>query len=423
MTIPRYALPSTESIAQTQLANGITILVYENPAVESVVLYGSLCAGSVYEPIELNGLASMTASALMRGTTSRDFETLHSELEDIGAELDFNAAKYRVSFNGRALAEDFETLVEVCVDAIRNPIFDADEIAEERTKRITELNYAHQDTRYMASHTFRKSLYPRNHPFHYSSYGSLNTLPNLSSDDLRSFHQAQYGPEGMLIVVVGAIPADIATAIIAEALSDWENPNQADKPQLPQILLPSKTQFVETQLAGKTQADIVMGLVGPSRYAEDFLPAQIANSILGEFGMMGRVGHVIREQLGLAYYAYSRLDGGEGPGAWTVSVGVAPENITLAVEKAQEEIEKLTTELVSQDDLEDNQAYFTGRLPLRLESNYGLASTIHSIAQYGLGLDYLVEYHAHVYDITRADVLHAAQSYLQADKLVISVAH
>ena len=137
--------------------------------------------------------------------------------------------------------------------------------------------------------------------------------------------------------------------------------------------------------------------------------------------MMGRVGHVIREQLGLAYYAYSRLDGGEGQGAWTITAGVAPENVDLAVEKAREEIRKLSAELVTLDDLEDNQSYFTGRLPLRLESNFGLASTIHAMMQYDLGLDYLVGYHDKIFGITCDDIRHATQHYLHADQLVISV--
>ena len=65
---------------------------------------------------------------------------------------------------------------------------------------------------------------------------------------------------------------------------------------------------------------------------------------------------------------------------------------------------------------------FSGRLPLRLESNAGLASSILSMETYNLGLDYLVKYHDLIYSITREDVLAATQRYLNADKLVIAVA-
>ena len=74
-----------------------------------------------------------------------------------------------------------------------------------------------------------------------------------------------------------------------------------------------------------------MGVIGPARKADDYLAAQLANSVLGEFGMMGRIGKSVREEKGLAYYAFSRLGGGHGPDPWTVSAGVNPENVELAI--------------------------------------------------------------------------------------------
>ena len=82
---------------------------------------------------------------------------------------------------------------------------------------------------------------------------------------------------------------------------------------------------------------------------------------------------------------------------------------------------RLTTEPVSADDLRDNQSYFTGRLPLRLESNSGLATVLHIMERYGLGLDYLTAYHDAVYAITPQDVLEAARAYINPDALIVSV--
>jgi zinc protease len=126
--------------------------------------------------------------------------------------------------------------------------------------------------------------------------------------------------------------------------------------------------------------------------------------------------------LGLAYYAYSRLEGGEGPGAWQVMAGVSPENVSLTIEKAQAEIERLCNELVSEEELDDNQSYFTGRLPLRLESNSGIANILEALERYDLGLDYLANYTQTIRTISREDILSAAQRYLRPERLVISVA-
>lgn len=417
-----YTLPNTENIVRQQLPNGLTILIYENPAVKSVVLRGSLRAGSIYETPKQNGLASLTADALMQGTKTRDFDTIYSSLEDIGAELQFNAGQYRAHFSGRALAEDMPILVELLADSLRNPVFPAEELAEEQTRRLTELHYAEQDTRYRAIRLFYETLYPAHHPYHYATYGSVKTLPTITQADLQEFHTKHYGADGMILTVVGAVNADEVAAQIGEALADWHNPTQPAVPTLPQIELPRQPIERRVSIAGKSQADVVIGSVGPSRYADDFLAASVANSILGEFAMMGRVGDVIREQLGLAYYAYSRLEGGEGPGAWQVMAGVSPENVALTIEKAQAEIKRMTMELVTEAELDDNQSYFTGRLPLRLESNSGIANILEALERYGLGLDYLVNYSETIRSITRDNILAAAQRYLRPENLVIAVA-
>jgi len=422
MTTTTYALPNTSNIVRQRLDNGMTILVYENPAVKSAVMVGSLRAGSIYENPAHNGLASLTADILMRGTKTRDFDQIYSALEDIGAELHFNAGQYRAHFSGRALAEDVPVLVEMLADVLRNPVFPQAEIEEEITRRLTELHYAEQDTRYRAIRLFYEMLYPANHPYHYATYGSPQTLPTLSQADLQAFHTQHYGADGMILTVVGAVNAEEVIAQIGEALDDWQNPAQPTVPTLPQIDLPQQTLIQRVTIAGKSQADVVLGMVGPSRYADDFLAASLANSILGEFGMMGRVGDIIREKLGLAYYAYSRLEGGEGPGAWQVMAGVSPENVEVAIEKAQAEIERLTTALVTEEELDDNQSYFTGRLPLRLESNGGIANILEALERYNLGLDYLVNYTQTIRSITREDILAAAQHYLRPENLVIAVA-
>jgi len=422
MMRPELALPNAETITHAQLENGITVLIYENHNVESVVLQGSLRAGSIYDAAAMNGRASMTAAALMRGTSARDFDQLHSDLEDIGADFYYSTGKFRVDFGGKALAEDFVTLVDVFNDSLRHPTFPAEELIEEQRKRLTELNYAQHNTRYMSSRIFREALYPPVHPFHYSTYGSLDTLPRISRHDLQAFHREQYGPDEMIIVVVGAVNTQETLAVLADALADWHNPQQRPTPQLPPVRAPQALQLVASSIPGKTQTDVVLGTIGPSRTAPAYRAASLVNSILGEFGMMGRVGHVIREELGLAYYAYSRLEAGQGPGTWHITIGVAPEDVELAIEKARKEIQRIISEPLSAEDLADNQSYFSGRLPLRLESSTGLASAIHAMARFDLGLDYLMNYHDEIYSLSREDLLATAQHYLNPDALVIAIA-
>jgi zinc protease len=138
--------------------------------------------------------------------------------------------------------------------------------------------------------------------------------------------------------------------------------------------------------------------------------------------MMGRVGASVREELGLAYYAYSQLAAGVGAGPWYVTAGVNPANVDLAVERIIAEIERLVDEPVSAEELSDNQSYFIGHLPLQLESSEGIAATLHSMELYHLGLDYLLEYPERISALTAADLQRVAQRLLNPKALVIAVA-
>lgn len=416
------SLPNSRNIERVTLPNGVTILIYNNPQVDSFVVRGSLPAGSARDAADRAGVASMTAALLLSGTHSRDFDTLNGALEDIGAELDFDTSHFRVTFTARALSEDLPTLIDILADALQHPTFPPEEVQEERAKRLTELRFGMQNTRYMAARTFRRTLYPPRHPFYHSVYGTLDSLPQITSDDLHAFHRAHYGPQGMIITVAGAVDAETVVRVIDAALGDWQNPRQASLPPVEPIPAPTELQRVDTYIPAKAQSDIVMGTIGPEQHAPDYYPAALANSILGEFGLMGRVGLVIREELGLAYYVYSRLEGGQAQGAWHITAGVAPDDVDITIEQLREQVRRLCTEPVSPQELDDNQSYFTGRVPLRLESNLGLASVIHRLERYQLGLDYLLSYRERIYQPTPADILRVAQTYLDPDRLVIAVA-
>jgi zinc protease len=250
----------------------------------------------------------------------------------------------------------------------------------------------------------------------------LETLPRLSIEDLHAFHHQQYGPRQMIFVIVGPVNAQNAVKMIERHLGDWQNGQQPEVAALPEVEAPNDLRQISHTVPGKTQTDVILGTLGPSRFAADYQAANLANSILGQFGMMGRIGDVVREREGMAYYAYSRMEGGIGPGAWSVAAGVNPANVDRAIELCRGELQLMTSELVSVEDLEDNQSYFTGRLPLQLESSEGVAGTLLTMETYDLGLDYLLHYPEMIYAVTREDVLAAAQRYLHPDRLVISVA-
>jgi zinc protease len=414
------SLPGADDITRAVLPNGVVVLARTNFNSPSVVVSGYLQAGSLFDPQGRLGLSEFTAAALMRGTETRSFQEIYESIESIGASLGFEAGVHTAGFSGKALSEDLELFIGLAADVLRNPVFPTEQVERLRAQLLTSLALREQDTAEMASLALDEIIY-RDHPYRFPSDGYPETIRPIRSEDLAAFHRAHYGPDTLVVAVVGAVEAGQALAAIAGAFGDWENHVQPP-PELPRVAPLAEVTTRRVTIPGKSQADIALGAAGPVRLSPDYLPATLGNSVLGQFGMFGRIGESVREKAGLAYYAYSSVNAGIGPGPWSASAGVDPRNVDRAVDLMRDEIARFVREPVGGDELEDSQANFIGRLPLAMESNSGVAGALLNLERYGLGLDYYRQYPDLVRGVTPEMALETARRYLDPDRLAVSVA-
>ena len=415
------SLPGPDDITRAVLPNGIVILVRSNFDSPSVVFSGYVNTGSLFEPDEKMGLADFTASALMRGTRKRTFQKIYDAIESVGASLGFNGGTHTTSFSGRALEEDLPLLLDLLADSLRHPAFPTEQVEKLRAQLLTALAIRAQDTSDMASMAFDQIVFA-GHPYARPDDGYPETVRVITLEDLREFHRKHFGPKGMAIAIVGAVEPQSAVEQVAGVLGAWKNTSQPEQPALPALTPLTETVRRHVQIPGKTQTDIYMGTSGPMRKSPEYMAASLGNSVLGQFGMMGRIGDVVREQSGLAYYAYSSLTAGVGPGSWEVSAGVNNTNVEKAISLIRKEIQRFVKEGVTDEELADSQANFIGRLPLSLESNMGVANALINIERYDLGLDYYRRYEKLVRSVTPEQVAEAARKYLDPEKLAIATA-
>jgi zinc protease len=416
----RYSYPGAESTHRTVLANGITTLVYQNMTAESVVIEGILRVGALAESAEQAGLATFTAEMLMRGSERWAFEQIYEELESVGAVLSIGGNRHVSDFSGRALVEDLPLMLDLLSDCLRRPTFPKKQVEQIRGEIITSLQMRANETSQMAGLAFREVLY-EGHPYGRSVDGYEDTVGQIGQEDLLAFYQHYYGPAGMIVTVVGAIEPAAAVAQLEAAFGDWQT-SQEPMPDSPAAGRPETTRRVTVDMPGKSQANVVLGLPGPKRSEPDYLEASMANTVLGVFGMMGRLGQRVREEQGLAYSIYSQLHGGLGPSPWTVGTGVAPDKVELAIASILAEIDKIRKEPIPEEELADSQAYRSGLLPVSLETNDGLASVITDIELYELGSDFLQQLPRKVMAMTPESVQAAAYKYLSTEQIVIAIA-
>ncbi len=419
--VGRNSLPGPDDVHRQILSNGIVVLARSNFNSPSVSISGYLEAGSLADPDEKLGLADFTTTALMRGTAKLSFDAIYDELESVGASLGYDSGFHKTNFGGRCLVEDLPLLLELLSDTVQNPVFPEPEVEKLRSQHLTGLAIRAQDTSDMASLTFDQIVFD-GHPYGRPGDGYPKTIKAITQADLVNFHQDHFGPRGMVIAIVGAIEPEIAVAEVQRTLGNWKSEKQMDIPALPEYHPLTKTVQRNHPIAGKSQSDLIIGTIGPKRKDPEFMSASLGNSVLGQFGMMGRIGEIVREKSGLAYYAHSNISPGIGPGTWEVNAGVNPKNVAKAIDLIVEELKRFIDKGVTKEELSDSQANYIGRLPLSLESNGGVAGALINIERYDLGLDYYRKYAGLVQAVTREQVLETARKFIDVDTLAISVA-
>jgi zinc protease len=402
--------------------NGLVMLGHRNEASQAVVLRAMLRTGGVLDPPELAGAARLTGAMLQRGTAHHTFEQLNELTDANGISIAADVARQTTEVTVKCLAEDLELGVRVLAEVVREPIFPADQLEKVRGELLTALREADQDTRSVADRAFRELAYGDEHPFRRRVSGYVETVPRVRVEHLVAHHRGSFRPDLTTIAVAGGVALEDAFERLERAFASWRAEGAAPSIEVPTAPLPDGVRRREVELPGKSQADVVLGRPAIPRRHPDYYALDLGNLILGRLGLNGRIGRNVREQQGLAYYSYSDLEGGLGPGAWAARAGVNPANVERAIAAIVHEVRAICQAPVQPDELADAQNYVTGVLPLALESNDGVARTLLSIELYDLGLDFLARYPGIIRALTGEQILAALRAHLSPDRYVVAVA-
>lgn len=411
-----------DTVRREVLANGVVVMAYRNPVAPSLVAMANLKAGAVLDEPGKHGLAAFTASMLERGTERRSFQQLNEDLDSIGASIHVGAGGHTAGVVGKGLVEDVEIILAAMAEVMQRPSFPEDEARKLRGEIVSDLYEMDDDTGHVSSQRFREMLFPAEHPYHYRVAGYVDEVSSVTLADLERFYKAYYGPRNLTLAMVGDLEPAAAVDAMARHFGEWRTEAQAVQWQLPPVSLPQQSQSTYITMPDKTQADLSWGFLGMPRRAPDYYAAFLGDVIWGQLGMMGRLGEKVREELGLAYYVYSRLDAGYSVGPWSVRAGVNPRSLDKALDAIEASARRIACEPVTAEELADAKAFLIGSMPLRLETNEGIATALMSIEEFGLGLDYLQRYADIIGGVTAEEILAATSRYIVPERATCAIA-
>lgn len=398
------------SATRVELDNGMVVLVKEMPETELLAVQGYVKAGAMYDGAS-SGLARYVGAMLQRGTAHHSSQELAELLDGMGAAVSVRADTEVVAISLRALAEDAVESFQVLADILTTPTFPQPEIEKLRGELSTSLRISQQDTRFVAEREFRTLLFPDAHPFRQMPDGEESVMASLTREHLVAFHRSHYRPEATVLAIVGDVRAPDVLAALAKHFSVWVGHQPWALPSVPRVPRAVGPRRSEHRMPGKIQSDIVLGGLGVARSDPTYYETMMANLVLGQLGMMGRLGDRVRERQGMAYYARSELRAGLLAGPWVVRAGVNPANEHAAIDGILEELARFQDSGPTDEELADARDFLIGSLAVRLETIQGIAQMLAELELFRLGLDYLIRYPQIIRDVTRDAITNAARAF------------
>jgi len=400
------------------LSNGMVLLHVERPSLPIVQIRLGIRAGQLMEPASKAGLSSLTASLLKEGTKSRSSRQISDAIDFVGGSLQASGGGEYAQISLTVLKKDLDLGFSLLADILLNPTFPEQELERNKTLVKAAIKRGLEDPGTVAAQAFDRHLYGK-HPFSWPAEGTGETLDNITRQDVLEFHRRYYAPDNAWLAAVGDITEDEIKGLIDNYLSGWEQ-GGADFPVPPPPEAPAETKVVLIQ-KDITQANIILGHLGPTRTDPDYYAVLTMNYILGGGGFASRLMDNIRDNKGLAYNVYSTFIPGRSTGSFQASLETKNKSANTAIRELLGEMKRIQREPVSQKELDDAKAYITGSFPLRMDSTSKLAELLVSVESFGLGMNYVEDYLEAVRAITIDDVQRVARKYLHPDHYIMVV--
>lgn len=405
--------PEIAEYKKYELDNGLKMIVVENHKLPRLSIQLSLNIDPVFEGDKV-GMVSMAGDILSEGTTNRTKEQLDEEIDFMGASI----STYSSGAFATGLSKYSDKLTELLADVVLHPSFPADEFEKLKQQGISSLRANEDDPGALMSNLYDARIYGLDHPF--GEVTTQESVNNITLEDCRNYWSTYFRPNVAYIAVVGDIKPRDAKKLIEKYFASWEQgevpSHEIEVPQLPestQVALINRPTSVQTEIRIGNRVELSQG-------DPDLEAVRVANMILGG-GSLARLYLNLREDKSYTYGAYSSIGTSQYVSDFTAQAAVRNEVTDSAVAEFLYEINRIRTELVSEEELQGAKNYLAGSFGRSLESAQTVASFGLNIERYGLDEDYYNDYLKRLQAVTAEDVMRAAQKYFANENLTIAV--
>lgn len=391
------------------LENGLKVLVVENNKLPRVS-YNLTLDNTPFAEGSKKGVTDLVSAMIGNATESISKDKFNEEIDFLGANINF----YESGASANGLSRYSARILELLADGALNPLFTQEDFDAERAKLIEGLKSDEKSASAIASRVQNVLTYGKEH--YNGEFTSEETLKNVTLQDVINHYNTYFVPANAYLVVIG----DVKTKDVKKKVEQLFGANVWKKATAPNLTYKDPTDLQYSQInfvdvPNAVQSEIALINLSKLKMTDkDYFAAILANQILGGGGE-GRLFLNLREKHGWTYGSYSNLGASKYISKFSSTASVRNAVTDSAVVEIFNELRKIRTDLVSEEDLKNAKAKYIGNFVMQIEKPATIARYALNIKTLGLPEDFYENYVKNINAVTPEDVRNAANKYFLAD--------
>ena len=390
------------------LKNGLKVLVVENHKLPRVSFNLTL-DNPPYAEGTKKGVSDILSSMIGNGTQNISKNAFNEEIDFLGANINF----WDSGASANGLSRYSKRILELMADGALNPLFVQEEFDKEKAKLIEGLKSNEKSVTAIAGRVENVLTFGKEH--YKGEFTSEETLNNVTLNDVILNYNTYFAPGNAYLVIVGDVNFKEVKKEVERLFGKWK---KATAPQLsysnPKDVQYSQINFIDMPNAVQSEIALV-NLSNLKMTDKEYFAALLANQILGGGGE-GRLFLNLREKHGWTYGAYSSIGSGKYINKFRSGSSVRNAVTDSAVVEVFNELKRIRTELVSEEDLKNAKAKYIGNFVMQIEKPSTIASYALNKETQGLPDDFYENYIKNINAVSAEDIKNAANKFFLADQ-------
>jgi len=396
------------------LDNGLTVMVVENSKLPRASASLSFNNPLIYEG-EIAGVSAVLGEMLGNGTQSISKEVFVEEVDFMGATLSVSGSGVFAS----SLSRYFDRVLELMAGAVLEPLLTQEEFERQRDLIKENLKSADKDVATAADRVESLLTYGPKHPN--GEFVSQESLDKITLTDAKNYLNNYSKPNNAFLVIIGDVKFDDIKSKITDLFNVWEA-GEVSASSFPTPTNPEKSEIIFVDMPNATQSVVsIINTIDFNKKESDYFAALVANRILGGGGS-GRLFNNLREDKGWTYGSYSGINESYKTKGAVIAQAQVRNGVTdSAAVELLKEMDKIKNSLVSDEEIENAKAKYTGNFVLSLENASTIASFARNIITQDLTEDYYNTFLSNIDKVSKEDILNASKKYFQTGNTRIFV--